>query len=156
MTTRPMTRDDVPALRRVPRTIELFPADMLPDLAAPYLNGQGEDVWLTAEADGECGHEPIGLLHAVWEEATDGAWNMRAHGIKADRQRGGHGRALIGALEEALRERGGRLLVVDTSDGDAYAPARAFYAANRYREVARVPDFWTDGDTKVVLTKRLK
>lgn len=151
MAIRTMMRDDLPALQRVLDTIELFPSDMLPDLAGPYLDGEGDDVWLTALAD----DEPVGLLYAVPEEQAEGAWNMRALGVAAGRQRDGHGRALVEALEGGLRERGARLLVVDTSGTDDYAPARAFYAANGYAEVARVPDFWTDGDAKVVFTKQL-
>lgn len=145
-------RDDLPALQRALDTIDLFPAQMLPDIARSYLNGEGEEVWLTALSEGE----PVGLLYAVPEEQAEGAWNMRALGVAADRQRGGHGRALVVALEAVLRKRGARLLVVDTSSTDHYVRARAFYAANGYAEIARIPDFWTDGDAKVVFTKRLR
>ena len=145
------TRADMPGLQRVLETIELFPADMLPVLIEPFLADAADDVWLTARAEGE----PVGLLYAAPEEQAEGAWNMHALGVAAGRQREGHGGALVRALETILRRRGARLLVVDTSGTPAFARARAFYEASGYAEVARVPDFWADGDAKIVFTKRL-
>ena len=151
MIVRPTERADLPALQRVLETIELFPADMLPALIASYLGGEGDDVWLTALAEGE----PVGLLYAERERASDRAWNMRAIGVSADAHRTGTGRALVARLEADLRAAGQRLLVVDTSSTDGYAAARAFYRSLDYEEEGRVRDFWTDGDDKVVFRKRL-
>ena len=149
---RPIARADLPALARMLDTIELFPGDMLADLIAPCLTDPAsDDVWLTAETDGE----PVALLYAVPEPATDRAWNMRAIGVRADRQGGGIGRRMVERLEATLRERGQRLLIVDTSGTDGFAGSRAFYRALGYAEEGRVRDFWADGDSKVVYRKRL-
>ena len=68
--------------------------------------------------------------------------------------RGGASRLL--ALAEAdVRRRGGRQLIAETSSTDPYAPARAFYEARGFRDVARIPDFYRVGDDKVVYVKPL-
>ena len=151
MIIRPTERADLPALQRVLETIELFPPSMLTDRAAPYLGGENADVWLTALRSSE----PVGLLYAEPEPATDRAWNMRAIGVSADAHRGGAGRALVRRLEADLRAASQRLLVVDTSSTDGYAAARAFYRGLGYEEEGRVRDFWSEGDHKVVFRKRL-
>ena len=151
MTIRTLHGDDLPHLARALDTIDLFPSDLLPDLAAPFLSGEGDDIWLTAEFDGS----PVGLLYAVPEEAADRAWNMRAIGVHADRHGRGLGRALADRLEAILRERAQRVLIVDTSGTDGYAGSRAFYRRLGYEEEARVRDFWAEGDDKIVFRKVL-
>jgi hypothetical protein len=48
-----------------------------------------------------------------------------------------------------------RLLLIETCSLPKFAPTRAFYAHHSYREVARIPDFYTDGDSEVIFAKRL-
>lgn len=61
-----------------------------------------------------------------------------------------HGRGLGRALWEACRTRvvdaGGRLIRVETSSTELYEATKAFYAAIRLELLARVPDFYRDGD----------
>lgn len=61
-----------------------------------------------------------------------------------------HGRGLGRALWEACREqvlaRGGRLIRVETSSTELYGATKAFYAAIGLELLAKVPDFYRDGD----------
>jgi len=70
-------------------------------------------------------------------------------------QGAGAGTLLLAEVERRLRAGGARLLVVETSGRADYEPARRFYAARDYAEVARVRDFYAVGDDRVLLTKRL-
>jgi hypothetical protein len=47
-------------------------------------------------------------------------------GVRRDLHREGQGRVVLGWVEDDLRARGQRLLLVQTSGGAAFAPARAF------------------------------
>jgi ribosomal protein S18 acetylase RimI-like enzyme len=58
-------------------------------------------------------------------------------------------------VERRLTRADARLVLIETSSSEPYAPTRAFYKARGYREVARVPDFYLDGDDRVILARRL-
>lgn len=96
--------------------------------------------------------------YACWgpTPATDRSYDLywiavdpRAHG-------GGFGSALLGAVEERLRAAEARLLIVETSSRDVYAPTRGFYERREYVERARVRGFYAVGDDRVIFTKRLR
>jgi len=110
-----------------------------------------EALWFTCEVQGTA----VGFCYTVTEEMTDGAWNMLAIAVLPDRQRSGHGAALVAHVEAALRAQGARLIVVDTSSTEGFAGTRAFYARSGYDEEARIRDFWAAGDDKVVFRKAL-
>ena len=67
----------------------------------------------------------------------------------------GVGRALLAGVEETLRAEHGRLLLIETASKASYARQRSFYAGAGYAEVARVADFYRDGDDRVIFAKRL-
>ena len=75
--------------------------------------------------------------------------------ISPDRQRQGLGKALMDFVEARIRERGGRIAVVETSGRDDYIPTRSFYLKAGYTETARIPDFYAPGDDKIVSVKTL-
>ncbi|MBW4707679.1 GNAT family N-acetyltransferase [Roseobacter sp. YSTF-M11] len=149
---KPTTKDDIPALRRVLDQTELFPGDLLPEMLSPSLHGATDAFWLTCHLDGTA----AGLCYTVPEDLTDGTWNMRALAVRPDLQGKGLGTALVGAAEEYLRRTGQRILVVDTSGTDDFASTRKFYARNGYAEEARIRDFWSAGDDKVIFRKALR
>ncbi|HET6438634.1 MAG TPA: GNAT family N-acetyltransferase [Anaeromyxobacter sp.] len=71
---------------------------------------------------------------------------VRGHGL---------GNVLMSAMEADLRAKGARLVRVETSGTEEYQSTRGFYERWSYRETARIPDFYRDGDDLVILTKRL-
>ena len=152
MNIRPTRHNDLADLQEVLDGTELFPSEMLPDMVSSFLSGdKGSDMWLTCEVDGRA----IGFCYAVPEEFTDGAWNMLALAVLPSLQGEGHGGALVAQLEETLKDRSQRVLIVDTSGVDAFAQTREFYRKNGYIEEARIRDFWAAGDDKIVFWKSL-
>ena len=143
--------DDIAGLQRVLDGTELFPSEMLPDMLAPALAGETEAFWLTCHSNGEA----VGLCYTVPEEFADGTWNMLALGVRPDLQGKQLGAALVAATERYLKDKGQRVLIVDTSGTDDFALTRKFYAKNGYEEEARIRDFWADGDDKVTFRKAL-
>ena len=69
---RAVTRDDLPALKRVIDACALFPSDMLDHMTAGYLDGQTDsEIWLTID-DGE----PVAVAYCAPEDMTEGPWNL--------------------------------------------------------------------------------
>jgi len=145
-----MTAADLPALARVVDAT-LFPGDMLATMATPALQGEADDIWLTALRGGA----PVGMCFAQPEDLTEGTWNMRALAVSPDHHRQGLAAGLVAALEATLRTQGARLLVVDTASDDDQAPARAFYGASGYQGGLSIPNFWGPGSDKVMYWKAL-
>ena len=86
---------------------------------------------------------------------TSGTFDLYWIAVDPSARRGGVGRKLLAATEEAVRKMGGRLLFVETSGLPKYAPTRAFYLATDYLLEATIKDFYENGDDLVVFTKRL-
>ena len=54
-----------------------------------------------------------------------------------------------------MRKAGAKHIYVDTSSSDRYAATRGFYQQMGFVEEARLPDFYGDGDGKVIYVKSL-
>ncbi len=86
---------------------------------------------------------------------TDRTYDLYWIAVSPNARRGGVGRSLLRATEEAVRKLGGRLLIVETSGLPKYEPTRGFYLATGYKLEATLKDFYRDGDDLVIFTKRL-
>jgi ribosomal protein S18 acetylase RimI-like enzyme len=87
---------------------------------------------------------------------TDGTFDLYWIAVHPAAQGAGEGTRLLAEVERQLRERGGRLLIAETSSRGAYEPTRRFYRARGYREVARVADYYAPADDRVIYAKRLR
>ncbi len=113
---------------------------------------QDEYLFVTAEEDGHVfGFASYGRIALTQK-------NYELNWIATDRNvlRGGVGSALLRAVEDISRERGGRFLNLETSSTEPYAAARAFYDRHGYAIVAHIPDYYADGDDMIVYRKELK
>jgi ribosomal protein S18 acetylase RimI-like enzyme len=86
---------------------------------------------------------------------TDRTWNLQLIAIHPDRQGQGRGAALLHYVEKTLAARKGRMLLVETSGLPDFDRTRAFYVKCGYQEEARIRDFYTTGDDKIVFRKVL-
>lgn len=74
---------------------------------------------------------------------------------RADRMGKGHGRRIVGFVEDEARSRGGTLLVIETSSKESYGTTREFYIRIGCTLAARLPDYYSPGDDKLIYLKRL-
>lgn len=65
------------------------------------------------------------------------------------------GRKLLEHAEMLIRNRGGRIIVIETSSRSDYQSARNFYTRMGYSQVASIPDFFATHDNKVIYLKQL-
>jgi ribosomal protein S18 acetylase RimI-like enzyme len=86
---------------------------------------------------------------------TDRTYDLYWIAVHPEFQGGGGGSLLLEEVERRLRQREARLLVVETSSRNDYAPTRRFYESRGYSQSARLSDFYAPGDDRVVYTKRL-
>jgi ribosomal protein S18 acetylase RimI-like enzyme len=86
---------------------------------------------------------------------TDRTYDLYWIAVNPDARRGGVGRKLLTATEQAIQKLGGRLLIVETSGLPKYEPTRAFYIGTGYLLEATLKDFYSEGDDLVIFTKRL-
>ena len=86
---------------------------------------------------------------------TSGTFDLYWIAVDPNARRGGVGRKLLAASEDAVRKLGGRLLVLETSGLPTYVPTRNFYLATGYTLEATLKDFYSQGDDLVVFTKHL-
>ena len=149
---RPATPDDLPGMKRILDATQLFPSELLDDMAAGFFDGTASgEGWLTADA----GDGPLALAYYVAERMTEGTWNLLAIAVDPCHQGKGIGATLLAHIERELTERGQRVLLVETSGLPQFARTRAFYSDNAYDEEARIRDFYAAGDDKVVYWKAL-
>lgn len=81
---------------------------------------------------------------------------MAAIAARLSRQRQGRGSTLLRQVEDDLRARGLRLLLVETSGLATFRRTRAFYQGCGYEEEARVRDYYEPGDDMILLRKALQ
>jgi ribosomal protein S18 acetylase RimI-like enzyme len=86
---------------------------------------------------------------------TDRTFDLYWIAVHPTAQGAGEGSELLREVERRLRERGGRLLVVETSSRASYLATRRFYERRGYGEAARVASFYAPSDDRLVYTKRL-
>ena len=140
---------------------ELFPSEMLNDMIAPFFLKQQKDdkgdesSWFTEICATE--NRPVSIVYCTPENLTEGTYNALLLAVAKDRQGEELGTRLMQNLEKYLKEeKNARLLLVETSGTDEYAKTRAFYERRLgYEQEARIRDYYTEGDDKIVFRKKL-
>jgi len=67
----------------------------------------------------------------------------------------GLGSILLEKSEKSVKEKGGKILYIETSSREQYNPTREFYLKNGYKIETILQDFYDDGDGKVIYSKRM-
>lgn len=86
---------------------------------------------------------------------TDNSYDLYWIAVDPGHQGTGIGKTLLMTTEQRIKKSGGRRVYVDTSSRRQYLPTRRFYLSCGYKKAARLPDFYRDGDGKIVFVKRL-
>ena len=113
--------------------------------------GVGDRLWLVDETE-----TVVGVTYCELERMADRVWTVQLIAIHPDCQGRGHGTALLSRVEQTMAERGGRMVVVETSASPEFAPARSFYGKCGYEREGCIRDFYATGDDKVIFRKLLQ
>ncbi len=97
-----------------------------------------------------------GAAYYAPEALTDGTFNLYFIAVREILKGKGVGSALLHYVEHQLKQEQGRVLIIETSSLDNYNLTRRFYLKHEYTEVARIPEFFSAGEDKVVFWRKLK
>ncbi|MBD1863055.1 MULTISPECIES: GNAT family N-acetyltransferase [Trichocoleus] len=152
----PTTPDDASAIIALAVAAGMFPAnetEALGKVLADYFGGNLDKghVWVSDEEAGEL----CGAAYYAPDLMADRTWYLYMIAVRPDCQGRGHGTMLMQHVENALRMSGQRLLLVETSGLPNYERTRTFYEKCGYEKEARIRDFYTAGDDKIVFRKVL-
>jgi GNAT superfamily N-acetyltransferase len=87
-------------------------------------------------------------------DLTSGVFDLYWIAVDPTARRGGVGRGLLAASEEAAHKAGGRMIIAETSGTSHYEPTRTFYLNMGYKLEATIKDFYTEGDDLAIFIKR--
>jgi len=136
-------------------TPEFLPREVVvaEELIDSFLTSSQESGYhiLVAETDGKV----MGYICYGETPLTEGTWDIYWIAVDRTRQGKGIGRALMRETENKIRELKGRLAIIETSSKPDYNKTRRFHSSQGYSEIALIPDFYTVGDGKVIMIKRL-
>lgn len=151
------TPRDLPSILSVAEQSGLFPPehlDQLHSMLESYFSSEpnSDQIWIT---DIDSNSEVTSILFCEREAMTNETWNIRLIAVSPKKQRQGLGSSMLSYIENLLLERGGRLLIVDTSDTEDFESVRTFYKNCGYTAAATIPHFFDEGDGKITFYKAL-
>ncbi|HEX2990557.1 MAG TPA: GNAT family N-acetyltransferase [Anaerolineales bacterium] len=100
------------------------------------------------------GDKVLGFACYGPRDLTSGVFDLYWIAVDPDTRRGGVGRGLLAASEDAARKAGGRMIIAETSGTSHYEPTRMFYLNTGYMLEATIKDFYTEGDDLAIFIKR--
>jgi len=129
--------------------------DVAMELVEVALTQKGQDdyhPYVLAEEDGTV------VAYACFGKnpMTKATFDLYWIATRADRMGKGYGRAILSFVEEEVRRRGGRLLVIETSSQESYGTQRLFYEKTGCTLAAQLPDYYDEGDDKLIYLKRVR
>jgi ribosomal protein S18 acetylase RimI-like enzyme len=149
---RAVTSADIDGLKKVADSSGLFPSEYLDEMISDYFNNADtQDIWFAYFDD----NKPVAIGYCVPEKFTDGTYNLLAIGVSKDSQRKGVASEMMHYIEQLIKQKDGRILIVETSSDDAQIGARNFYPKIGYTQVGVIKDFWKEGEDKIVFWKKL-
>lgn len=155
----PLLAEHREPLEAIVRATEVFSADEVVvalELFEEALSAFGSELSADYEFVGAFeGDELVGYACFGPTPCTDNTYDLYWIAVHPSAQRSGAGGMLMTEVEDRLRSRGARLIVVETSSRADYTATRKFYAKRGYEQSAQVDNFYAPGDHRVILTKSL-
>jgi ribosomal protein S18 acetylase RimI-like enzyme len=153
---RPMAARDKPAIMDILRSVREFTREEVPvaeELLDAYLEAPSTSGYLVFVA--EVNAVVTGYICYGPTPLTKGTWDIYWIAVDPGGQGQGIGRTLMAFTEGRIKRSRGRLILVETAGRPEYAKTRRFYQSLDYREAGRIADFYSPGDDKLILEKRL-
>lgn len=150
---RPARLGDRAAVREIAVESGLFGVDDV-DLVLDSFDADDHlsesSLWRVAED-----HQLQGVVYCVPEAAGDRVWNVLFLAVRPAAQRRGIASLLLDEIGTGLFGTSrARLLLVETSTTPRQEAARRLYQRRGFTQVAEIPDYYADGDSKVVFIRR--
>ncbi len=151
--TQPDEADSILGLARLEPLFSEEEAETVAELLDAYLTLEDHEgyFFLSAVEEGKL----LGFACYGPTPLTQATFDLYWIAVSAAAKGKGVGRALMARVEDEVRALGGRMVKLDTSGREEYAPTRAFYLGIGYTLSATVPDFYAPGDDLVIFSRKL-
>lgn len=152
----PLSRDHRDDVRQILEETGVFREDEV-GVALEVLDASFDHPGQDYTAVGAFSHDGKLLGYACYgpTPCTLGTWDLYWIAVSPRTQRTGVGTTLLQEVERRLARESARLVLIETSSQPVYDKTRRFYLRQGYPEVARVPDFYSEGDDRVIYAKRI-
>lgn len=97
----------------------------------------------------------VAFAQYVKESFSVHSWNLYWIAVHENSRHKKLGSILLKAVEDDIRNNGGKILWLDTSGRPLYAPTEKFYQKNGYTLQASLKDYYAPGDPKQIYSKIL-
>ena len=154
---RPMESRDKAAVMALIEATNFFHAHeviVAEELVDVFLNVPGQNDYQVVVIEDD-GGRVAGYLTFGPTAMAVGVYDLYWMAVDPKAQGKGYGRRLVEWLEAYVKAEHGRLIIIETSSSGKYEPTRRFYLGLKYTEVARIPDYYQEGDDRVIYTKRM-
>ena len=156
MTIRKARTTDRDMLKRILKDAEAFDTgeiDVALELIDEYLKSGPGEYYVYVETNTKNkvqGFVSFGKA-ALSENVYDIYWVV----VHPDFQRMNVGTNLMDFAEKRITRNGGSMILIETSSTPEYERAKTFYRHRGYSQIAKIPDFYSEGDDKLILGKKL-
>ncbi|MFW7378225.1 MAG: GNAT family N-acetyltransferase [Oligoflexus sp.] len=145
---------DIPAIKNFFIATQVFhnnEIDCLEEDLSLFLEGQyqGDRIFVHASSQVD------GLIHFGPLAITDRSWCLHWIGVDPHAPIKGIGSQLLAAMEDEIKQKNGRLILIETSSRDDYTKTRAFYLKHNYQLATQIKDYYADGDDKCIYLKKI-
>jgi ribosomal protein S18 acetylase RimI-like enzyme len=158
ITIRSLHERDIDRVREILTATQMFREEEIKvaiDVIEEYLDEKDtSDYWTYVAAEED--DKAVGFMIVGPNPITIGTYDLYWIAVDMDLQRRGTGTKLLAFAERKVTERGGRLLIAETSSRPSYLRTRNFYKHNGYSELAQIRDFYDVGDDLIIYGKYLK
>ena len=157
LTVRPTQADDAPAIHAMSLDVGVFSQDEVATvdelLDAYFSQGAAQSGYhfISALLDGTV----VGFACYGPRAITFGTYDLYWIVTAPAASRQGVGGFLLSAVEVAVAEQEGRLIIAETSGRADYINTRLFYLKYDYIAEAQIHDFYAPGDDLVIFVRRL-
>ena len=152
---RKLRNDDIPQIEEILVATQAFTADEVSiaiELLETVIKSPLQQDYEVVVAD--VGDHVAGYVLFGPVPLTEGNYDLYWIAVDPSIQGGGVGRRLMKHVEEQVRQRGGRLLCLETSSQGSYLRTRKFYEQAGYVEESCIRDFYKPGDDRLTYVKR--
>ncbi|NMH61173.1 GNAT family N-acetyltransferase [Alteromonas ponticola] len=153
ITIREFKESDLKSVKQIINDNQMFPSEYLDDMVSGFLKKETEELWFVSETDE---NEVISIAYCAPERMTEGTWNLLLIAISKKMQGRGIGSDLVAHVEQDLKLKDARILLVETSGLPDYTLTRNFYSKCGFTQIAVIPEYYDDSDDKIVFWKLLK
>jgi ribosomal protein S18 acetylase RimI-like enzyme len=150
---RELVPDDVKDLLKILRNTGVFKdyeIDVADEVIQDSLKPASDYTSFCAVNEDRC---VVGFVCCGPTPCTSGTFDLYWIAVDTAHQGSGIGKQLLLQAENFVKEKGARLMLIETSSTADYDNTRYFYLNNGYQQLASVPDYYRPGDHKIIYGK---